>query len=199
MFHTSSIYMEELSIPGIVEKNRTRIGDIVQNYGKRLFGFIRGRVSSREEAEDILQEVWYQLSRIIDLESIEHLSGWLFQVARNRITDQYRRKQTESLDSQEEPVIIGDVDFREILLADPSTPETESLKDMFWEELFVALNELPENQKQVFILNEMENMTLREIADKTGENLKTIISRKGYAVKHLRNRLEDLYRDFINY
>jgi RNA polymerase sigma factor (sigma-70 family) len=191
--------MEEVRLLRMTEQNRFRIGNVVQNYGRRLFGFIRGRVGSKEEAEDIMQDVWYQLSRIIDLESIEHLSGWLYQVARNRITDMYRRRGAEPLDSLNGNTENENFDPREILLTDPSTPETESLKDMFWEELFLALDELPENQRQVFIWNEMENLTLQEIADKTGENLKTVISRKGYAVKHLRSRLEDLYNDFINY
>jgi RNA polymerase sigma factor (sigma-70 family) len=89
--------------------------------------------------------------------------------------------------------------LKEMLLADPADPETEYFREVFWQALFAALEELPENQRQVFVWNELEEMTLQEIADKTGQNLKTIISRKGYAVKHLRKRLEALYRDYFSY
>ena len=89
--------------------------------------------------------------------------------------------------------------LKDILLADTSDPETQYIRDLFWEELFAALDELPENQKQVFVWNELEDKTLQEIADTTNENLKTIISRKGYAVKHLRKRLQILYDELINY
>lgn len=175
-----------------------RIGTWVKDYGKRLFGFIRGRVNSDEEASDILQDVWYQLSSVVNLDEIEQVGSWLFRVARNKITDDYRKKQvraTENLDILNEE---GDFELREILLADPTDPESAELRDLFWAELFNALDELPEKQRQVFVWNELEDLTLQEIADKTGENLKTIISRKGYAVKHLRSRLEDLYNEFID-
>ena len=85
------------------------------------------------------------------------------------------------------------------MLVDDSDPPEEYVREIFWKELFAALDELPENQRQVFIWNELEDMTLQEIADKTGEKLKTIISRKGYAVKHLREKLESLYNDLLNY
>jgi RNA polymerase sigma factor (sigma-70 family) len=86
-----------------------------------------------------------------------------------------------------------------MLLAGETNPETEYIRELFWQELFAALEELPENQRQVFIWNELEDMTLQQIADRTGEKLKTIISRKGYAVKHLRQRLKLLYKDFLTY
>jgi RNA polymerase sigma factor (sigma-70 family) len=171
----------------------------VSSYGKRLFGFIRKKVKSDEDAEDILQEVWYQLSNVVNLGEIEQVSGWLFKVARNKITDSYRKKSTESLEELGYEDDDGAWNFKDFLLADTSDPETEQLREVFWEELFTALDELPENQRQVFVWNELEDMTLQEIADKTGEKLKTIISRKGYAVKHLRRRLEDVYNDFLNF
>jgi len=171
----------------------------VKSYGKRLFGFIRKKVKSDEDAEDILQEVWFQLSNVVNLDEIEQISGWLFRVARNKITDSYRKKSSESLEELGYEVEDGDWNFKDFLLADTTDPETEQLREVFWEELFTALDELPENQRQVFEWNELEDMTLQEIADKTGEKLKTIISRKGYAVKHLRRRLENLYNDFLNF
>jgi len=170
-----------------------------KSYGKRLFGFIRNKVKSDEDAEDILQDVWYQLSNVVNLDEIEQVSGWLFRVARNKITDSYRKKSTESIEDLGYEDEDGEWNLKEILLTDTTNHETEQLREMFWEELFIALDELPENQRQVFIWNELEDMTLQEIADKTGENLKTIISRKGYAVKHLRKRLESLYNEFLNF
>jgi RNA polymerase sigma factor (sigma-70 family) len=182
-----------------VGKPGQKIIQTVKDYGKRLFGFIRGRVNSDEDAEDILQEVWYQLSNVVDVNEIDQMSGWLFQVARNKIIDKYRKKTPDSLDGMLYEDEEGEFTLKSILLADNTNPETEYLREVFWAELFAALEELPENQRQVFIWNELEDMTLQQIADKTGSTLKTTISRKGYAVKHLRQRLEALYQDFLNY
>ncbi len=165
----------------------------IQQYGKRLFGFVRGRVESEEDAEDIVQEVWYQLSRMTNLEEIENMSGWLFQVARNRITDNYRRKRPERTELFSEE---GDEDglfLRELLLPDGTDADFQFFREVFWEELMKALEEMPQDQRNVFVWNELEDMTLQEIADKTGENVKTIISRKRYAVQRLRTRLQFLY------
>lgn len=180
----------------------TKAGDnivtTIKEYGKRLFGFIRGKVSSDEDAEDVLQDVWYQLSNAVNLGEIEQMSGWLHQVARNKITDRQRKKTPELLDDFEAE--DDSLSFKEILLADDTNnPETQYLRDIFWKELFAALDELPEKQRQVFVWNEMEDLTLQQIADNTGENLKTIISRKGYAVKHLRARLQNLYSELLTY
>jgi len=171
----------------------------IRDYGRQLFGFIRSRVGTDEDAEDILQDVWYQFSNLPEVEAIESVSGWLYRVARNKITDNYRKRKSEPLEERLIENDEGGMNFREILLADNPDPEAENLKQLFWEELFNALNELPENQREVFILNELEEMTLQEIANRKNENLKTIISRKRYAVQHLRQRLENLYNDIVNY
>jgi RNA polymerase sigma factor (sigma-70 family) len=191
--------MEKIIDTPMAERPGQKIIQTVKDYGKRLFGFIRGRVKSDEDAEDILQEVWYQLSNVVDVNEIEQMSGWLFQVARNKIIDKYRKKTPDSLDGMLYEDEEGEFTLKSILLADDTNPETEYLREVFWAELFAALQELPENQRQVFIWNELEDMTLQQIADQTGVSLKTIISRKGYAVKHLRQRLEALYNDFLNY
>ena len=185
--------------PDIVmtKKRNQTVGGAIQKYSQRLFQFIRGRVSTNADAEDILQEVWYQFSRVIDTEPIEQASGWLFRVARNRITDSYRKKKNELLEDYAYEDEEGDTLFREILLADNHTPETEMLREVFWEELFAALEELPEAQRNVFIWNEIEGQTFQEISDNTGVNIKTLISRKGYAVKFLRTRLATLYDEFF--
>ena len=162
-------------------------------------GFIRQRVNSDEDAEDILQDVWYQLSSVPELEAIEQIGSWLYRVARNRITDKYRKKKTESLEDRGYEDEEGEFFFKDILLADDGTPETVYMRELFWEQLTRALDELPENQRQVFVWNELEDLTFQEISERTGENIKTLISRKRYAVQHLRSRLETLYHEFVNY
>lgn len=187
---TNSIQMIEL--PG------QKLISIVKDYSKRLFRFVRGRVKSDEDAEDILQDIWYQLSNAVNIDEIEQMSGWLYQVARNKITDKYRKKTTTPLEDLTYQDEDGEMAFMDILMESNFNPETEYLRDVFWEELMLALDELPENQKMVFVLNEMEDLTLQQIADESGENLKTIISRKAYAVKYLRKRLSNIYNEIIN-
>lgn len=176
-----------------------RVIQAVRTYGKQLFSFIRGRVPTDEDAEDILQDVWYQLSNQPEIEAIESVSGWLYRVARNKITDLFRKKKPEALEDYGYENEEGEWLLKDILLADDFSPEDEHIRQLFWEELMAALDELPEKQREVFIMNELEDMTLQQIADLNGENIKTIISRKGYAVKHLRNKLENLYQELISY
>ena len=181
----------------MAEKRERKISKVINEYGNRLFRFIRGRVPTNADAEDITQEVWYQLSRVIELDSIEQISAWLFRVARNRITDTYRKQKPDLLEDKNFENEEGSFNFKDILMADSVSPEDENLKEIFWEELFKALEELPEKQKNVFVWNELEDQTFQEIADRTGENIKTLISRKRYAVQHLRIRLEELYGEFF--
>lgn len=172
----------------------------MKQYGQKLFGFIRNRVSSQEDAEDILQDVWQQLSSVVNVDEIEQMSGWLHTVARNKIIDRQRKNAPELLDDFGYEDEEGEFNFKEILLADPSgDPETEYMRELFWQELFSALDELPPAQRDVFVWNELDDLTLQQIADNTGQNLKTINSRKGYAVKHLRKRLQTLYKELFNY
>ncbi len=177
----------------MAETSTRTVLSTVKQYGGKLLGFIRGQVRNEEDAEDLLQEVWYQLSKVVNLDEIESISGWLFQVARNKITDSYRKKKEEPLAMYEDEE--DDSRIRQVLMAEPQSLEDQFFWDLFWEELMQALEELPEKQRQVFIWNELEDQTLQEIADKTGENLKTIISRKRYAVQHLRKRLDTLYHE----
>ncbi len=183
----------------MAEQQKQNTRGIVKEYSNRLFRFIRGRVPTTADAEDILQEVWYQFSRVVDTEPIEQVSGWLFRVARNRITDSYRKRKDELLDDFTYEDEDGDVFLKDILLADNNTPETENLREVFWEALFEALEELPEKQRNVFVWNELEDQTFQEISDRTGVNIKTLISRKRYAVQHLRKRLQTLYEEFLTY
>jgi len=181
----------------LTEQKSQNIIEAVQDYGKRLFSFIRGRVRTDEDAQDILQDVWYQFSNTMESEPIQQVSAWLFTVARNKITDKYRKQKTLSIEDFVYEDEDGEVNYKDMLLADLTTPEDTELKKMFWEQLFKALDELPEEQRQVFVWNELEDMTFREISEKTGENIKTLISRKRYAVSFLRKRLENVYNDLI--
>jgi RNA polymerase sigma factor (sigma-70 family) len=183
----------------MADQKANSITNAIQQFGKNLFGFVRGKVRSTEDAEDIVQDVWYQMSKLNNIAELENVSAWLYEVARNKITDKSRKKTNQALEDFSYTDEDGDFNFKEILLLDDSNnPELAFFKEIFWKEFETAIEELPPNQKEVFLLNEMEDMTLQQIADQQGENLKTIISRKGYAVKHLRNKLNYLYKE-LNY
>jgi RNA polymerase sigma factor (sigma-70 family) len=184
------------------EEKNNNIIQAISSYGKSLLGFIRRRVKNDADAEDILQDVWYQFSSVLNSEPIEQTGAWLYRVARNKILDKHK-KRTESLlddvlpdsyqDDDESP------DFKAILMTEASTPETEYLRNLFWEQLFFALDELPEEQRQVFIWHELDNIPFSEIADRTRQNVQTLVSRKRYAVLHLRKRLKQLYDEITEY
>lgn len=186
------------SVP-MTDNNKRTFTETIKQYGNQLADFIRSKVGNNEDAKDILQDVWYQFSRVTNLDDIENVSGWLYQVSRNRITDNYRKKKPASIEDFTFEGEDGDVSFMDILLVDDSNqPELALFKEVFWEELLKALDELPDRQRSVFVLNELEDVTLKEIAEQQGENIKTIISRKGYAVKHLRKKLNYLYQELNN-
>ncbi len=174
------------------------IAQAVKQYGRALYAFIRGRVRTDADAEDVLQDVWAQLASQPEVNAIEQVSGWLYRVARNKITDRYRKKRTTPLEDLAYENEDGDIGFREILLADDTDPDLAELKRIFWEELMAGLEELPAEQRLAFVENELEEKTLQQIADEQGENLKTIISRKRYAVMKLRTRLQTVYNDLVD-
>jgi len=177
-------------------QTKQKLSQTINAFGRQLFSFIKNKVQIIEDAEDILQEVWYQFSNLSNMDELENASAWLYAVSRNKITDFYRKKKTDNLEDYTYEDEEGDFSIKDALLIDDSNnPELSMFKDMFWEELMKALDELPENQRFVFIENEIEDKTLQKIADETGENLKTIISRKGYAMKHLKKRLLPLYQE----
>ena len=172
------------------------IAQTVKNYGGKLLSFIRPKVNNSEDAEDISQEVWYQFSNLTNISEIVNVSAWLYTVSRNKITDSYRKKKTENLEDFVYEDEDGTFSIKDILLLDDSeNPELLAFREEVWKALFSALDELPDKQKLVFTEHEIEGKKLQEIADEQGENLKTIISRKNYAIKHLRKRMTVLYKD----
>lgn len=181
----------------MAESKRQDIAKTVEENSGGLLRFIRSKVPTAADAEDILQEVWYRFTSVVDTEPIEQASAWLFRVARNRITDRYRKKKEVLIDDFTYEDQEGTSFIKEMLFLSDDTPETEMFRNIFWETLFEALDELPDKQKDVFIWNEMEDQTFQEISDRTGVNIKTLISRKGYAVKHLRKRLQTLYDELL--
>ena len=202
LLHSSSIlYMEDvqtITIPMTAERSNN-ISHTIKAIRKQLLGFIKQRVNNSEDAEDILQDVFYQFAG--NTEPIEQVSGWLYKVARNKITDSYRKKKLPLADDvfinwQNEEELF---DWKEFLLADDGNPETEYLRSLFWEALQQALEELPAEQRNVFIQNEMEGIPFKDIEQQTGVSVATLISRKRYAVLHLRDRLRVLKDELLNY
>lgn len=183
-------------------KGKLNISEVITNYGSRLQSFIRKRVRTIEDADDILQEVYFQLADADRLmKPIDQISGWLFTVARNRITDLYRKKKTASLpellsESDDDPVFA---EIRDLIFDNGSTPEDDYLRSLVWIELEKALSELPEEQRLVFELTEMKGLSFKEIAKQTGVPVNTLISRKRYAVLVLRERLLLIYNELLNF
>ena len=187
-----------ITIEMTADRNKN-ITDTIKSLSKRLFGFIKQRVASTEDAEDILQEVFYQFAG--NPEPIEQATGWLYKVARNKITDNYRKHKLPLADDILNSVETDDdnFDWKEMLLPADSNPETEYLRNIFWEELQQALDELPPAQRDMFIKTEIDGIAFKDIAAQTGESVATLISRKRYAVLHLRERLRILKDELLNY
>src|SRR2546425_12881808 len=172
-----------------------RISDVVKREQSRLRNFIRRRVPDPRDAEDILQDVFYELveaNRL--LVPIGHVTGWLFRVARNRITDLFRKKTPESFSD----TAVADEDDELLLLEDllPSPdagPEALYVRNVLLAALELALDELPEEQRMVFVAHELEGRSFKEMAAETGVSVNTLLSRKRYAVLHLRERLQSIY------
>ena len=187
-----------IAIEMTADRNKN-ITNTIKSISSRLFGFIKQRVGSTEDAEDILQDVFYQFAG--NPEPIEQTTAWLYKVARNKITDNYRKHKLPLADDVLNSTETEDdnFDWREMLLPADSTPETEYLRNIFWEELQTALGELPATQREVFVQNEIDGIAFKDIAAQTGESVATLISRKRYAVLHLRERLRVLKDELLNY
>jgi RNA polymerase sigma factor (sigma-70 family) len=191
---------EALRKPGIMAEQDRRISEAIDREQARLRNFIRRRVADREDAEDILQEVFYELIEAYRMvKPVEQVTAWLFRVARNRITDLFRRKQREA--PRNEPATLTDDEERlglEDLLPSPDAgPEAAYARMVLLEELEAALEELPDEQREVFIAHEVVGKSFKELAVETGTSLNTLLSRKRYAVLHLRERLQAIHDEFM--
>lgn len=175
-----------------------RISEVVRREQSRLRNFIRRRVPDPRDVEDILQEVFYELveaNRL--LMPIDHVTGWLFRVARNRIVDLFRKKRPESLSRAAAEEEDGELPRLEDLLPSPDAgPEALYARNLLLDELELALDELPKEQREVFIAHELEGRSFKEMAAETGVSISTLLSRKRYAVLHLRARLQSIYDEF---
>jgi RNA polymerase sigma factor (sigma-70 family) len=177
-------------------KESEKIGAVYKDERKRLLGYIRNRVHDSVGAEDILQDVFYQLTvGFNDIRRIESLTAWLYKVADNRIRDLHRKRKPVSLSYYENAKNDDDgpLTLEEILPSLGSTHEDDDIKEMIWEAIDETLSDLPQEQRDVFVANEFEDMSFKEISDKTGIGINTLISRKRYAILALRERLNELY------
>jgi RNA polymerase sigma factor (sigma-70 family) len=178
-------------------KESEKIGAVYKDERKRLLGYIRNRIPDKVEAEDILQDVFYQLTvGFNDIRRIESLTSWLYRVADNRITDLFRKKKPFSISYNETAKNDDDgpLTLEEILPSLGSTHEDAEIREMIWEAIEETLSGLPQEQRSVFVANEFEDLSFKEIAEKTGTGVNTLISRKRYAVLALRERLNELYK-----
>jgi len=177
-----------------------RISEAVKQEQSRLRNFIRRRVPDPRDAEDILQDVFYKLveaNRL--LMPIDHVTGWLFRVARNRITDLFRKKKPESFsdtavarDDANDEVLL----FEDLLPSPDAGPEALYARNVLLDELELAIDELPEEQREVFVAHELEGRSFKEMSAATGVSVNTLLSHKRRAVLHLRERLQSIYDEF---
>jgi RNA polymerase sigma factor (sigma-70 family) len=179
------------------EQNRS-IAGVIQREGRGLLRFIRRRVKDQGDAEDILQDVFYELTEAYRLmKPVEQAGAWLYRVARNRIVDRFRKKKPEA---------FGDLtasgedapQFEDLLPSPDAGPDAAYARGVLLEELDAALEELPEEQREVFVGHEMEGRSFKELAGEKGVSVNTLLSRKRYAVLHLRRRLHAIYQEFKN-
>ncbi|MCU1235272.1 MAG: polymerase, sigma-24 subunit, subfamily [Candidatus Solibacter sp.] len=176
-----------------------RISEVVRREQSRLRNFIRQRVPDPRDAEDILQDVFYELveaNRL--LMPIEHVTGWLFRVARNRITDLFRKKKPENFS---DTAVVNEDDellrWEDLLPSPADGPEALYARAVLLDELELAVDELPQEQREVFVAHELEGRSFKEMAAESGVSVNTLLSRKRYAVLHLRERLKSVYDEFL--
>ena len=200
LFVSTSVMVDAVGLERMELEQDQRITEVVKREQSRLRNFIRRRVPDPRDAEDILQDVFYELveaNRL--LMPIEHVTGWLFRVARNRITDLFRKKKPENLS---DPVARGEegelLRLEDLLPSPDAGPDALYARSVLMDELELALDELPEEQREVFVAHELEGRSFKEMAAETGVGVNTLLSRKRYAVLYLRKRLRDIYEEFSN-
>jgi RNA polymerase sigma factor (sigma-70 family) len=191
--------MERAASVAVMTEQDRRISEVVVEQRSRLRNFIRRRVPNEADVEDVLQDVFYQLveaNRL--LMPIEYVTGWLYRVARNRITDLFRKKKPENFSDAAATDEDGELlRFEDLLPSPDAGPEALYLRHMILDELEIALGELPDEQREVFIAHELEGRTFKELSAESGVSVNTLLSRKRYAVLHLRERLQAIYAEFF--
>jgi len=191
-----------LSVAGEYVEQRTeqdrRISEVIQRERQRLLHFIRKRVEDQGDAEDILQDVFYELIEAYRLmKPVEQVGAWLYRVARNRIIDRFRKRRPEAFGGVSSSASNEDLLRLEDLLPSPDAgPEAAYARSVLLEELDAALGELPDEQRDIFIAHEIDGRSFKQLADETGLSINTLLSRKRYAVLHLRRRLQAIYEEF---
>ena len=192
--------MDQTAIISAMNEQDRQISAIVAEERSRLRNFIRRRVPDPADVEDIAQEVFYELVEANRrLMPIDHVTGWLFRVARNRITDLFRKQRPETFSDAEVEDEDGErLRIEDLLPAPTAGPEAFYVRSVVLEELEMALAELPQDQREVFIAHELEGRSFKELSAETGVNINTLLSRKRYAVLHLRERLQSIYDEFVN-
>lgn len=192
--------MEAITISAemAIEKRQV-VEETVANESNRLLNFIKSRVSDKNDAEDILQDVFIQLWQGYQtIESIEKITAWMFRVARNKIVDLYRKKKPDSFSkienagrySDSEPMLLA-----ELLVDDGGNPDDVYTRELIWESIEVVLAEMPKPQRDVFVWHELEGLSFKDMEARTGDSVNTLLSRKRYAVQYLRKRLSNLYEE----
>jgi len=189
--------MKQAPVAGsAADEQGRRLSAEIEREGPRLRNFIRKRVANEADVEDVLQDVFSELVEAYRLvQPVEHVSAWLFRVARNRITDLFRKRKTESLalaPRDEEDDMLG---LDELLPSAEAGPEADYARSVLLEELEAALSELPVEQQDVFIAHEIEGKSFKDLAAETGLSINTLLGRKHYAVRHLRERLQAIYEE----
>jgi RNA polymerase sigma factor (sigma-70 family) len=190
---------DALSLELMTEEQNRRIAETVKREQGRLRSFIRKRVLDESDVEDILQEVFYELVQAYRLmKPLEQVGAWLFRVARNRIIDRFRSRKQEALRSDPAGATEEAERFPwEDMLPSPDTgPEAAYARELLLEEIDAALDELPEEQREVFVAHEFEGRSFRELAEASGVSVNTLLSRKHYAAVYLRRRLRSIYEEF---
>ncbi len=187
--------MDAVVFDTMTEQQNAEIERAVQKEGGRLFNFIRKRVRHDDDAQDILQDVFWQLiGAYRRLETIERVTSWLFQVARNKIADTYRNKKPESsLQRKAEREDGTEINLDDIIEGLSESPEEAYIRDVIWNEIEIAVDKLPPPQRAVFIWHEFEGMSFTDMAERTGDSENALRMRKHYAMRSLRERLRSLY------
>jgi RNA polymerase sigma factor (sigma-70 family) len=189
---------QALREPWMMTQQDQQISEAIEREKPRLRNFIRKRVADQSDAEDILQEVFYELVEAYRmLKPVEQVTAWLFRVARNRITDLFRSKKREAPSEPSVETVDGhQLQWEDLLPSPDAGPESAYARSVLLDEMEAALEELPTDQREVFIGHELLGYSFKELAERTGVSINTLLSRKHYAVLHLRERLQAIYDDF---